>query len=109
MTHRVAVLVYMSVAAVAQATPLLSSQAAKSPDPKELAAVERIRARIEEQGKKTAAATPAAYKVTIPNTTFSYGMAPIPAGEFVMGDRKSTRLNSSHLVISYAVFCLKKK
>src|SRR3989454_12611288 len=28
-----------------------------------------------------------------------------PAG----GDRKSTRLNSSHLVISYAVFCLKKK
>src|SRR5205807_10494836 len=28
-----------------------------------------------------------------------------PAGQ----DRKSTRLNSSHLVISYAVFCLKKK
>src|SRR5256885_7074343 len=28
---------------------------------------------------------------------------------FVLGDRKSTRLNSSHLVISYAVFCLKKK
>src|SRR6266850_262278 len=26
-----------------------------------------------------------------------------------MKDRKSTRLNSSHLVISYAVFCLKKK
>src|ERR1039457_6616390 len=26
-----------------------------------------------------------------------------------MLDRKSTRLNSSHLVISYAVFCLKKK
>src|SRR5256885_2730767 len=25
-----------------------------------------------------------------------------------IGDRKSTRLNSSHLVISYAVFCLKK-
>src|SRR2546426_5732428 len=30
-------------------------------------------------------------------------------GEFVAPDRKSTRLNSSHLVISYAVFCLKKK
>src|SRR2546426_2007883 len=34
--------------------------------------------------------------------------------EFLVGvikfrDRKSTRLNSSHLVISYAVFCLKKK
>src|SRR5256885_12443236 len=28
---------------------------------------------------------------------------------FVYKDRKSTRLNSSHLVISYAVFCLKKK
>src|SRR5688500_20086915 len=28
---------------------------------------------------------------------------------FGPGDRKSTRLNSSHLVISYAVFCLKKK
>src|SRR5260221_10835911 len=28
---------------------------------------------------------------------------------FVREDRKSTRLNSSHTVISYAVFCLKKK
>src|SRR5256885_12916839 len=30
-------------------------------------------------------------------------------GPWQRGDRKSTRLNSSHLVISYAVFCLKKK
>src|SRR5256885_4435699 len=30
-----------------------------------------------------------------------------PRGRVI--DRKSTRLNSSHLVISYAVFCLKKK
>src|SRR5256885_6721644 len=29
--------------------------------------------------------------------------------QFITLDRKSTRLNSSHLVISYAVFCLKKK
>src|SRR5438034_7060161 len=29
--------------------------------------------------------------------------------EFLVQDRKSTRLNSSHTVISYAVFCLKKK
>src|SRR5260221_8505421 len=29
--------------------------------------------------------------------------------EVTMADRKSTRLNSSHTVISYAVFCLKKK
>src|SRR3712207_7717663 len=28
---------------------------------------------------------------------------------FLVGDRKSTRLNSSHANISYAVFCLKKK
>src|SRR5205814_5851131 len=30
-------------------------------------------------------------------------------GKGTAGDRKSTRLNSSHLGISYAVFCLKKK
>src|SRR2546430_12360907 len=30
-------------------------------------------------------------------------------GGFTKGDRKSTRLNSSHSQISYAVFCLKKK
>src|SRR5256885_9826529 len=29
--------------------------------------------------------------------------------DLLQRDRKSTRLNSSHLVISYAVFCLKKK
>src|SRR5256885_10502431 len=37
---------------------------------------------------------------------------PAPAGAVAAEiglDRKSTRLNSSHLVISYAVFCLKKK
>src|SRR5438445_6570062 len=32
-----------------------------------------------------------------------------PADDESMGDRKSTRLNSSHANISYAVFCLKKK
>src|SRR2546427_5863028 len=30
-------------------------------------------------------------------------------GQEAVGDRKSTRLNSSHSQISYAVFCLKKK
>src|SRR2546426_12231216 len=34
---------------------------------------------------------------------------PPPQASLIGGDRKSTRLNSSHLVISYAVFCLKKK
>src|SRR5256885_13222730 len=33
----------------------------------------------------------------------------LPGPLFSSRDRKSTRLNSSHLVISYAVFCLKKK
>src|SRR2546426_4371335 len=33
----------------------------------------------------------------------------LPATSSPRADRKSTRLNSSHLVISYAVFCLKKK
>src|SRR5690625_6073327 len=35
------------------------------------------------------------------------GDIPLSIGE--EGDRKSTRLNSSHVAISYAVFCLKKK
>src|SRR5256885_11924245 len=35
--------------------------------------------------------------------------AVLEGGDRQKGDRKSTRLNSSHLVISYAVFCLKKK
>src|SRR2546426_3296939 len=39
-----------------------------------------------------------------PNMPADTGLKPNQSG-----DRKSTRLNSSHLVISYAVFCLKKK
>src|SRR5437879_8821701 len=38
-----------------------------------------------------------------------YYLAFKPAHVFGSGDRKSTRLNSSHRCISYAVFCLKKK
>src|SRR5439155_27160575 len=33
----------------------------------------------------------------------------VELSERLVGDRKSTRLNSSHVAISYAVFCLKKK
>src|SRR5947209_16082167 len=42
---------------------------------------------------------------------FSARLADVRRGEraLVRGDRKSTRLNSSHANISYAVFCLKKK
>src|SRR5438067_9298865 len=43
------------------------------------------------------------------NSTFPFGYndGPIGAGKGI--DRKSTRLNSSHVSISYSVFCLKKK
>src|SRR5437762_5424659 len=42
--------------------------------------------------------------------TSSDGSATLPANAALAGgDRKSTRLNSSHRCISYAVFCLKKK
>src|SRR5690349_12588890 len=34
---------------------------------------------------------------------------PVNEASFLISDRKSTRLNSSHVEISYAVFCLKKK
>src|SRR5690606_40369337 len=37
------------------------------------------------------------------------GIAPEEAARIAQEDRKSTRLNSSHVKISYAVFCLKKK
>src|ERR1051326_751756 len=52
--------------------------------PDERANVRRIHDRIQQRAKKTAGkAEP--YKVTIPNTTISYSMVPIPAGEFTMG------------------------
>src|SRR3989454_3062398 len=54
--------------------------------------------------------------VTTDSRRFSRGsalmratMSESPVVPKVQRDRKSTRLNSSHLVISYAVFCLKKK
>src|SRR5256885_4710461 len=55
-----------------------------------------------------------------PGSAFGHSDVPEPRGGLTrprarkwvggrIADRKSTRLNSSHLVISYAVFCLKKK
>src|SRR2546426_7748779 len=65
---------------------------------------------------------PAAELEVSPKCVFSYDPQNYPVGDAyegsyrfknhfyrAIGDRKSTRLNSSHLVISYAVFCLKKK
>src|SRR2546426_5670748 len=58
---------------------------------------------------------PAAATLAI-SVAASYDPGSIAAGDLLASnaipgetDRKSTRLNSSHLVISYAVFCLKKK
>src|SRR5215813_15071784 len=42
-------------------------------------------------------------------SSISVSLPAPPATERSMRDRKSTRLNSSHVRISYAVFCLKKK
>jgi formylglycine-generating enzyme required for sulfatase activity len=83
------------LAALVLSTSVGARQASSKPDPKEMAAVQKIRAKIAEQAKKTAAAPAAAYKVTIPNTTVSYGMAPIPAGEFVMGADPGTKPDES--------------
>src|SRR5687768_18170830 len=41
--------------------------------------------------------------------SLGHGVDDGPLRDVVAGDRKSTRLNSSHGYISYAVFCLKKK
>ena len=54
-------------------------------DAAEMAAVQKIRARIEERAKAAASSKPAPYKVTIPNSTIGYEMVPVPAGQFVMG------------------------
>src|ERR1039457_1467274 len=66
-------------------------------------------------------ATPEIYPLSLPDalpicftevTSYSSNFAPPVSGcgeaEFLLRDRKSTRLNSRHLVISYALFCFKK-
>ena len=83
MTLRLLAVLTMAFAGMAEIAS--SPRQGDKPDPKELAAVERIRAHILAQEKGTPGAASEAYKVTIPNTTVGYGMAPIPAGEFLMG------------------------
>jgi formylglycine-generating enzyme required for sulfatase activity len=92
---RLSIVAATALVAVAAAAPLSSRQAAgtvaqkETPaaavDAKEMAAVQRVRARIEERARKSSSAKPSPYTVTIPNTTTSYSMAPVPAGEFLMG------------------------
>src|SRR5438876_6603988 len=67
------------------------------------------------QIQATAAVTSVTSSITSPSRdqgsaagyTFQNRLAPGVIGKYI--DRKSTRLNSSHPSISYAVFCLKKK
>lgn len=98
MASRLYAVVAAAVTAVA-ATATAFTQTPAGIDADEMAAVEQIRAHIEAKQKATAGEPPRAYTVTLPNTTFSYDMAPIPAGEFTMGstdpgagaDEKPTR------------------
>src|SRR5256885_12168593 len=78
-------------------------------------ALKREIAGLQKQIKRTPKSTPAA---TDPNrsdegTQIRFSAVRLKNHRAKLGlsakDRKSTRLNSSHLVISYAVFCLKKK
>src|SRR5699024_12513393 len=56
------------------------------------------------------APTPGAAEMTpVPAPPERTGADTAAAGPVISADRKSTRLNSSHVSISYAVFCLKKK
>src|SRR5690242_20866155 len=70
-----------------------------------IAAAERL---VEEEVAGLLEARKRAHFVRAP---LHVGMAGLPVGSLgtLLLDRKSTRLNSSHMSISYAVFCLKKK
>src|SRR5437879_8759504 len=50
-----------------------------------------------------------ALKLLLASLCFTPNCPNCDSGRFFVRDRKSTRLNSSHRCISYAVFCLKKK
>src|SRR5439155_22694798 len=63
------------------------------------------RLRNENAALKKGASSGIRMKVSEKGAVSIYGMGRFP----VTLDRKSTRLNSSHVAISYAVFCLKKK
>ncbi len=85
MTRRFTLVFAAALVAAAETVSLALPQAGgTAPDAKQLAAVQAIRARIEEKAAK-GAQTAAPYTVTIPNTTVTYGMTPIPAGQFTMG------------------------
>src|SRR5438132_2563388 len=81
------------------ALPILSVGGGRWPVSETDGAASRLgAAAIRGAGRQNAYATPA-----------SATASAMPPATISVRDRKSTRLNSSHTVISYAVFCLKKK
>src|SRR5690606_39288580 len=75
---------------------------------------------LDERARRSGIVQPVLVQVNTSGDPAKAGQAPAGTAAFlercaalgsirVEGDRKSTRLNSSHVKISYAVFCLKKK
>jgi formylglycine-generating enzyme required for sulfatase activity len=85
MHARLPIFVAAAIAAAVGIVPVSTSQAPSNIDAKEMAAVEKIRARLEEKGKSTARAGASPYDVTIPNSVVKFSMMPVPAGTFLMG------------------------
>src|SRR5256885_12490115 len=69
----------------------------------------RSRESARAQGRVVAVANGAFDLLHVGHVRYLQGAKDLTNGGLLVVDRKSTRLNSSHLVISYAVFCLKKK
>src|SRR5262245_64949432 len=73
----------------------------------------RIAAACERAGRQASEITLVAVSKTVPaariREAIEAGVRTLGESRIQEADRKSTRLNSSHLGISYAVFCLKKK
>src|SRR3712207_6901594 len=68
-------------------------------------AVAVVQARVDQHRR----ACLVAEHIAAPQIAVEQGGLPLDPAEPLVEDRKSTRLNSSHANISYAVFCLKKK
>jgi formylglycine-generating enzyme required for sulfatase activity len=60
--------------------------------------VQKVRERIVAHERAQTAAKPAPYAITIPHTTISYSMVPIPGGEFVMGSVEKKDEQPPHTV-----------
>src|SRR5690242_20863193 len=73
------------------------------------AAIAAVEAALEALELKPESPAPGSYLVRLEGQRKLATMTWLIVGAHSLQDRKSTRLNSSHMSISYAVFCLKKK